>query len=245
MRIGILAAMSKEVALLSPLIQDCKEVSIDASGKMLYMDDAGTHPGILKVWTGKVEGHDVCLMQCGIGKVNSALNTRRLIEFFNPDLVINSGVAGGAGKAMNIGDLLIATEASYHDVWCGPGTEYGAADGMQQRIKCSQSIVNAARGILNTPDVKFGLICTGDKFISTPEEIKAIREIFPDVLACDMESAAIGQVCSLAGKEYAIVRVVSDTPGEGENISQYRNFWSEAPEKTFSALVRLLGALGA
>ena len=67
--------------------------------------------------------------------------------------------------------------------------------------------------------------------MSTPAEIAFIRSYFPDVKAVDMESAAIAQVCMMTGTPFGIVRVVSDTPGEGENISQYKNFWSEAPEK--------------
>lgn len=105
MRIVILAAMDKEVALLLPLLSGA--VATDLEG-------VGAH-------VGKIGDHDVCLLKCGIGKVNSALNAMRAIRAFNPRLVINSGVAGGADASMKVGSLLVATEAAYHDVWCGPG----------------------------------------------------------------------------------------------------------------------------
>ncbi len=227
MRIAILAAMSKELELLRPMLEKATPLTLEGR----------------EAWQGFIGPHLVCLMQCGIGKVNSALNTSRMLRAFEPELVINSGVAGGADTSMRVADLLIAEEAAYHDVWCGPGTEYGAADGFTPRLACSPLIIHAAKRSLSGDDVHFGLICSGDKFISTPEEVSEIKGHFPDALACDMESAAIGQVCREAGVPFAILRVVSDTPGSGENISQYRNFWNEAPEKSFRAIKSLLSGL--
>lgn len=227
MRIGILAAMGKEIQLLKPLIEELKEV--DFKGRTL--------------WVGKIGHNEVCLMQCGIGKVNSALNTQRLIEYFNPDLVLNSGVAGGADGSMHVADMLIATGAAYHDVWCGPDTVYGAADGFTAILPCNEKVVDVARKTLGDSKIRYGLICSGDKFISKAEEVAEIKSHFPDALACDMESASISQVCTEAGIPVNIIRVVSDTPGEAENISQYENFWTEAPQRTFSAIGTLLSAL--
>lgn len=228
MKIGILAAMRKELELLRPLLQECEERDIEGR----------------QAWFGKVGNSEVCLMQCGIGKVNSALMSRRLIEAFEPDLIINSGVAGGADPSMKIGTLLVATGAAYHDAWCGPGTEYGAADGFPPILECDRRLVERAETLLTGHGVREGLICSGDKFITTAEEIAEIKNHFPEALACDMESASIGQTCSEAGIPFAILRVVSDTPGQGENISQYENFWVEAPMKTFEAVGTLLHSLG-
>lgn len=223
MKIGILAAMDKEVALLLPLLKDMKEVDIDSR----------------KAYIGKMGHHEVCVMKCGIGKVNSALNAYRLIEFFHPDLVINSGVAGGADPSMKVGSILIATEAAYHDVWCGPGTNWGRMDGMPERFKMDANVVDSCRKSAS-PDVRFGLICSGDRFISKVEEVDFIKSVYPDALACDMESTSIAQTCSDCGVPFAVVRVVSDTPGQADNISQYQNFWTEAPEKTFNSVKSII-----
>ena len=59
-----------------------------------------------------------------------------------------------------------------------------------------------------------------------------------------MESASIAQACHMAGVPVAVIRVVSDTPGSGDNISQYKNFWSEAPEKTFRVISEIVSRLG-
>ncbi|MDE5796174.1 MAG: 5'-methylthioadenosine/adenosylhomocysteine nucleosidase [Muribaculaceae bacterium] len=226
MKIGILAAMDKELELLTELMENVTEEDYDG----------------LHLYRGVIGPHDITAAKCGIGKVNSALNAFRMIRSEYLDLIINSGVAGGADTSMPIDSLLIADGVAYHDVWCGPGTVYGAADGMEQIFKPDDRLVVMAHELLGKKDrnVRFGLICSGDKFISSPTEIEEIKTHYPDALAVDMESASIAQVCRMNGVPFNIVRVVSDTPGSGENVQQYRNFWSEAPHKTFESLRTLI-----
>lgn len=223
MKIAILAAMDKEMALLKNILVDNHEVDVDGS----------------KAYIGRIAGHEVLLAKCGIGKVNAALNTLRIIRYFQPELIINSGVAGGAA-GLKIGDLLVASAVGQHDVWCGPGTLEGAADGYDKLIPVGNRVLEIAREALDSSSTNFGVIATGDRFISKAGEIKRIHEVFPDAVAVDMESAAIGQTALSEGIDFNIVRVVSDTPGEGENVEQYKNFWSEAPDKTFAAVRKIL-----
>lgn len=225
MKILILAAMDKELELLKSLLLN--QMPKSESG-VDYIE-------------GNIGAHDVILAKCGIGKVNAALNTYRLVEALKPDLVINSGVAGGAG--LPVGSVLVADAVTYSDVWCGPGTEYGEADGYPLFFKPSGKVLETLAVQDEGHKLHFGLIATRDKFISTAGQIADIRSHFPDVRAVDMESGAIAQTCALCGVPFAVIRVVSDTPGEGENISQYQNFWTEAPQKTFTVVRRLLANL--
>lgn len=227
MKIAVLSAMDKELELVLGLMENVVEVSADG----------------ISAFKGKIGAHDVIAAKCGIGKVNSALNAFRIIQREHPDLVINSGVAGGADPSMRVGSLLVADGVAYHDVWCGPSTEEGAADGYPRIMIPSKTVLEAAHANLRGDNIRFGLICSGDRFISKAEEVAEIKRIFPDALACDMESASIAQTCMLCGVPFAIVRVVSDTPGEAENVSQYVNFWREAPERTFNALHTILSSL--
>lgn len=227
MKIGILAAMDKEVALLLPLLKDRTEIEF----------------GGRKAHVGFIGGKEVCVMKCGIGKVNSALNAFRMIDGFGPDLVINSGVAGGADASMAVGSLLIATEAAYHDVWCGPGTDWGQIDGMPRRFPMNETLLASCRLLPGLEEARYGLICSGDRFISKVEEVEFIKNEFPDALACDMESASIAHACREKGVPFAVVRVVSDTPGQADNISQYKDFWTTAPEKTFHAVKTIIDSL--
>lgn len=223
MKILVLAAMDKEVSLLADILENPRE----------------TLHGGEKLIEGEIGTHLVIIGKCGIGKVNSALNAYRLITELKPDLLLNSGVAGGAG--LPIGSILVADRISYSDVWCGPGTEYGQADGFPLYFKPSQEILEFAEN--HSDKLTKGLICSGDKFISSAEEISFIRSKFPDVNAVDMESASIAQTCFITSTPFGVIRVVSDTPGEGENISQYKDFWKEAPLKTFRVLKELIEGL--
>lgn len=222
MKIAILVAMDKELTLIKSLLSNPEEIKIE---------NVSLHHG-------SIATHDVYLSRCGIGKVNSALNTYRIIDALTPDLVINTGVAGGAG--LPVGSLLIADRVAYDDVWCGPSTIYGQADGCPLFFTPSKDVVELATKLFKADGYKFGLICSGDKFISSAEEIAFIRSHFPDVAAVDMESASIAQTCWLNNTSFNIIRVVSDTPGEGENLAQYENFWKDAPQKTFIALKTII-----
>lgn len=217
--------MQKELQLLISLIDSPEEMNI--KGVSLHKGSLGAH--------------EVYISKCGIGKVNSAITAFKVINAVGPDLVINSGVAGGAG--LPVGSLLIANKVAYYDVWCGPGTKYGEADGYPLFMTPSDDVIQLAKKVVGNDSTKFGLICSGDKFVSTAAEIAFIRSHFPDVCAVDMESASIAQTCIYCGVPFSIVRIVSDTPGEGENISQYKNFWDDAPLKTFSAVRTIIESL--
>ncbi len=221
MKILILAAMEKELQLLASLLEN---------------HDIRHIVGI-ELHHGDLSGHEIFVARCGIGKVNSAIGAYKCCMVIKPDLVVNSGVAGGAG--LPVGTLLIPDRVAYHDVWCGPGTEYGEAEGYPLFMRPDKNILEKASQLTGEKIKVGGLICSGDKFISTPEEIAFIRSHFPDVNAVDMESASIAQTCMTMEIPFAIIRMVSDTPGEGENVAQYNDFWIKAPQKTFEA-VRLI-----
>ena len=225
MKILILAAMQKEIELLLNILKNFH-----------YRDCNG-----IRIYEGNICNHKIAVAKCGIGKVNSAVNTFFLINALNPDLVINSGVAGGAG--VPVGSILIPDKVAYHDVWCGPGTEYGQANGFPLFMQTSPEILDLIKELDLESPIIYGLICSGDKFISTPEEIRFIKSKFPEVKAVDMESASIAQTCIMSKTPFAIIRIVSDTPGEGENISQYESFWSKAPETTFQILNLIIRSL--
>lgn len=229
MRILVLAAMQKELSLILEHMQGFEEVEADG----------------IKTYRGLMGNNEVIAARCGIGKVNSALRTLRLIRACKPELVINSGVAGGVDPSMRIGSVLVPDAVAYHDVWCGPGTEPGCADGCPLYFTPDARALGLMKelGAGSGAPYRFGLICSGDRFISRPEEVRAIKESFPEALGCDMESASIAHACHEEGVPFMVIRVMSDMPGGGENISEYENFWTEAPVKTFDALAGLLKKL--
>ena len=222
MNIGIIVAMSKELRLLLPLLNNRAESQID--GLMFHK--------------GEIGNNTVVAMQCGIGKVNAALGTLTMIKNFDIDLIINSGVAGGADRSVNVMDIVIGERVAYHDVYCGPESTLGAVQGFPLYYHASTKVLN------NLPDadsLRSGLICSGDQFIDTMEQIDRIKNMFPDALAVDMESAAIAQTCHLYNKDFISMRVISDSPGASHNNAlQYENFWETAPEHTFNVLHHII-----
>lgn len=224
MKIAIIVAMDKELEFLLPLISDKRNVKCDG----------------MDIVEGRMGRHDVAVMKCGIGKVNAAISTSELVDMYHPDILINTGVAGGADSSMNVLDVFVADGVAYHDVWCGPDTIHGQAYGCPLIFKPSVPKELMAK----LPEsVKVGLICSGDKFITTEDEIKEIKSHFSEALAVDMESAAIAHVCDRKKVPFMVIRVVSDTPGQAENISQYENFWTDAPTRTFDALSSIIKSL--
>ena len=229
MNIAVIVAMDKELKLVLAQMENKAEGEIEG----------------VKTYTGEIGRHKVTAFKCGIGKVNAALTAYKAVSRLQPDLVINSGVAGGTDESMHIGQILVAERIAYHDVWCGPGTVYGAADGYPEYFPADSKSVEVLKNLPEEAqsNIRYGLLCSGDKFISTPEEVADIKKHFPDSLGCDMESAALAQTCSMLGIPFLCLRVMSDMPGGGENISEYQNFWSEAPERSFSVVKNLLGSL--
>lgn len=225
MKIGIIVAMRKEFDLLKPLVHKAESKTID--GKTLL--------------SGTLGSHQVTVMQCGIGKVNAALGTSLLIHRFGPQLVINTGVAGAASPAVSVMDVVVGKQVAYHDVWCGPESTYGAVQGLPLYYGGDAAVLKL---LPHTAHVHHGLIVSGDQFVDTREQIDHIREHFPQALAVDMESGAIAQTCRLLQTRFVSLRVISDSPiARHDNTSQYRDFWTDAPQHTFAMVRQLLQQL--
>ncbi|MDE6158266.1 MAG: 5'-methylthioadenosine/adenosylhomocysteine nucleosidase [Muribaculaceae bacterium] len=226
MKIGIIVAMDKEMALLLPLISDASTANVNGTD----------------FHTGRIGRHSVVACKCGIGKVNAAIGALTLIENFHPDLVVNTGVAGGTGAGQDparVLDVVLAIEIAYHDVWCGPGTQRGQVPGFPARFECPLS--SEARTALGA---KEGLLVSGDIFVDAVEDLQRILALYPEAKAVDMESAAIAQTCYTKNVPFICLRVVSDTPGDGGNAAAYDTFWTDAPTRTFSSVERLLDIIG-
>lgn len=233
-KIAIIVAMQSEFELVSHILENAVTPELEGVQCML----------------GTLYGKRIILLKSGIGKVNAAMQVTSLIAEVRPDYIINSGVAGGIGAGLRQGDIVVGTECCYHDVWCGEG-QWGQIQGFPLKFKSNLELINAVRAIsfnseteeksaLNSQLV-YGLICTGDQFISDLATLQGIKKNFPDGQAVDMESAAIAQVCYAKGVPFMSLRIVSDTPGmEKDNTAQYFDFFAEAPKKTFSVLRQLI-----
>jgi adenosylhomocysteine nucleosidase len=186
---------------------------------------------------------NVLVQKCGIGKVNAALGAQRMINEFHPDAIISSGCAGGNGDDVNVQDVVVSKELTYHDVYCGTAidnsTQYGQVQGLPARYQADPYLLGKAQQLstLLTPHSTFhihpGLIVTGDWFVDSKEKMREIIGHFPDARAVDMESCAIAQTCYINHVPFISFRVISDIPLRDTDASQYHNFWDTIADHSF------------
>lgn len=217
-KIGIIAAMQKELNLY---LQEAKNYQTR---------EINNH----KFYLFNYSGCDVVLCISGMGKVCSAVTTAEMINHFNPDLIINMGVAGGIDSSLKIGDFVIADKVCYHDVWCGEPNLNGQMQGFPLYYNPPAKLLKLLSGH------KQGLVCSGDQFITASEKLKQIKTDFPQALAVDMESCSIAQTCFIFAKPFLSVRQISDTPNSDNNVEQYEKFWQNAPQHSAQMLHTIL-----
>ena len=231
MKIGVLTAMTSEYEQLATLLADVEKCEKDGISYLV----------------GRISSNEIILRQCGIGKVNAAIGTAELIRSFAPDAIVSTGVAGGIDTSLAVMDVVVSSSIVYHDVWCGMGCEYGQVQGMPALFPASEKLYKVAQGLNddseNITRIHSGLICTGDQFITSREELDKIKSNFPAGLAVDMESAAIAQTCHIYGVPFVSFRIISDTPGVDNHIEQYENFWGEMANRSFGVTRSFLSKL--
>lgn len=194
---------------------------------------------------GEIFGQEVVCCECGVGKVNAAMSAQIMIDRYHPDRIINSGIAGSLSEEIRIGDLVIADDCVQHDM---DVTEMGDPLGQIQfndevRIYLPADTATADRleKACQLPDdtqVFRGRIASGDVFISSRDHRQAIADIF-DALACEMEGAAVGQVCYRNAVPFTILRCISDDFNENDYMD-YMKFRSVAAEKTISVITEFI-----
>jgi adenosylhomocysteine nucleosidase len=207
MKIAIIGAMEPEITLLQQQLADCKTLSV-------------SH---LDVFIGTLNSHEIFLVQSGIGKVASALAASLLIHQFSPDLLINTGSAGGFDPELNIGDIVIADALTYHDVDVSHfGYERGQVPAMPKQYVTDRhagALAIEAAKQLGDMQVRTGLICSGDSFIGSDEAAAEIRAAFPEMKAVEMEGASIAQACYMMDTPCVVIRSLSDIAGKTSTVS--------------------------
>jgi len=247
--IAIVAALHAEIALLLQAMPDERRVRV-----------AGRD-----FWHGHLEGREVVLVLSRIGKVAAATTAALLLDRFDASAVIFTGVAGGLGAGVAVGDVVVATELLQHDLDASPlfprhevpltGIARFAADAAWQ-----QALALATQQVLAEPDAFLGgtarrefalgaprlhrgLIVSGDRFVSTEAESAALRTALPDALAVEMEGAAVAQVSHDFGVPFAALRIVSDRADDDAH-RDFERFVADVASRYSEAIVRRLLAAG-
>lgn len=216
-RLAIVAAMPEELQTVLDAIPD--EAPRQHAGRTF--------------WRGHWEGHEVVAVLSGIGKVAAATTTATLLSRFEVDAVLFTGVAGGLGDGVRVGDVVLATELLQHDLDASPlfprfeipgrgVSRLATHAALNEAVSAAARQALASRGPMpantQTPRVHEGLIISGDRFVSSASESLALREALPDALAVEMEGAALAQVCHDVGVPFAVVRTISDRADDTAHV---------------------------
>ena len=221
---GIIGAMEEEVESLRKELTGAKTTTL-----------AG-----MEFYEGKMDGVDVVIVRCGMGKVNAGICANTLINNFRCTKVINTGVAGSLDNQIDIGDIVVSVDACQHDFTVEdigfkkgeiPYTGLSAFPADATMRKKAVEAVHAA-----APDVQVfeGRVCTGDQFISSKEQKETIKSNFGG-MCCEMEGGAIAQVCYLNDTPFVIIRAISDKADDSEEMN-YELFKKDAAEHCASVV---------
>jgi adenosylhomocysteine nucleosidase len=207
LKIAVIGAMEQEVEALRATLENSQTETIAKS----------------EYTTGTINGKEVILLKSGIGKVNAAMATTILLEKYNPDVVINTGSAGGFDPELEVGAVVISDEVRHHDCDVTAfGYEIGQMAGMPAAYLADEKLINVAKeAVTEVGEHPFavGLICSGDVFMADPVRTEQVRKNFPTMKACEMEAAGVAQVCYQFEKPFVVIRALSDIAGKQSNLS--------------------------
>ena len=216
LKTGIIGAMDEEVRTLKSAVTNPKTTTL-----------AG-----VEFCEGTLDGATVVSVECGIGKVNAGICAQLLINIFGVDRIINTGVAGSLDASIDIGDIVVSTDAVQHDfdltpLGLAPGEMMGlGSNSFPADPTLRENAVNAIRECAPEIHVFEGRVCTGDQFISSSEQKNDIISKFGG-LCCEMEGGAIAQVCYQNKIPFVILRAISDK-ADGSAEMNYTEFVHEA-----------------
>jgi adenosylhomocysteine nucleosidase len=247
MTLALVSAMPQELQAVLDLLPDEQRVVV---GKRVF-------------WQGHLHGHAVVAVLCGIGKVAAANTTALLAERFGVSAIVMTGVAGGLGPGVKVGDMVVAEALLQHDMDASPifprhevpgyGRSRFASDAAltERLVGACEAILHDPRATLGeaalaafglqAPRVHRGLLVSGDRFVSRTTESQALQGELPDALAVDMESAAVAQVCADFGLPFAVVRTISDRADDAAHVDFPRFLEQVASRYSAAVVQRLLG----
>lgn len=197
-KLGIIGAMQEEVETLLERMENKKSVQKKVA---LFHE-------------GKLEGLDVVVVQCGVGKVNAAMCAQVLCDCFDVTHIVNTGIAGSLNAELDIADLVVSKDAMYHDFDCVHfGYEMGRVPGLDvTAFPADETLVSyafEAAETVNPGHTKIGRVASGDLFVAEKSAKERIIER-TNALCTEMEGAAIAQTAYRNGVPFVILRAISD-----------------------------------
>ena len=227
MKIGIIGAMQMEVDNLKEAMENQSTVTVSG----------------IRFVSGTIGEMDVVAEVCGVGKVFAAICAEAMILKFNPDMIINIGVAGTLTKDLGVLDVAVASDVLQHDMDTSAiGDPVGLISGVNQiYFPADEKMCRVLCDCLKDKGIHYvsGPIATGDVFMHDPEHKALIRERFRAV-ACEMEGGSIGHVCTVNNVPFAVLRAISD--GDGGALD-YQTFAEQAALRSIEIVLEFIARI--
>jgi len=226
--------MGQRIAIISAVHEELAEILA------LMPDEQRTVAAGREFWRGHLQGHEVLAVLSGIGKVAAATTATLLIDHFKVRRIVFTGVAGGLADGVRVGDVVLADALLQHDMDASPlfprhevplygcsefSTDAFLSAGLAQAARRVLAEVSAHVGDeavttfgLHAPRLHTGLIASGDRFVSTTAECRALQQALPQALAVEMEGAAVAQVCADYAVPFAAIRTISDRADDSAHV---------------------------
>ena len=240
--IGIIGAMEDEVNELISIMK----TEAEASGETIDVKNIAT----MNFYIGKIKGKEIVLVHSGIGKVNAASTAQILISVFNVDAIINTGIAGSLNAKIDIGDIVLSTDAMEHDIDMKFGMKKGDIQDQETSIykaddnireKAKKAFENACKKENLATKIYEGRILSGDQFIDEYEVKEELVSTFNGI-CCEMEGAAIAHVAWLNNTPFLIVRSISDK-ADGSLYMDYFECKKIAIKNSVTLITELMSVL--
>ena len=210
--IAIICAMAEE---RDALLKKMKDVTVKDGKKLHYRDSFLDN----RFYEGKIGNKEVVITMCGVGKVFASIVTTLLLEEYNPELVINLGCAGSVNKDVHVGDVVVANRVAD---WEAEFPEWERSIyGKQVSFGCSKRVTDLVNQLSSKTKIHVGPIVSADAFISRDEQVKTIKQFFPEALCGEMEGSAVVACCYAKGVDVTIIRSISDETLKEDNYSQF------------------------
>ena len=224
--IGIIAAMDVEMKSLRSYMENTETEVISG----------------IRFVRGTLEGKDVVTAVCGIGKVFAALCAQTMILHYHPQCIINTGVAGTLTDALTIGSIAVSSAVVQHDMDTSPlGDPVGLISGINKvELPADRLLTGQLSACAKVMGIKTatGVIASGDQFVASVERKAFIVEHFK-AIACEMEGAAVGQVCYVNKVPFCVLRAISDS-ADGSSHMDYPTFVQMAAEQSVALMRRFM-----
>ena len=222
--IGVIGALKEELKIIKEQMEKIERQNILGSD----------------FYCGMISGKKVVVCESSIGKINAAVTASAMIMEYNPNVIINTGIAGSLKDKVKIMDVVVANRISAHD----EGKVFNRYYPFINSVDINEKYVKIAKDAYvnlyeNLENLYIGEVITGDEFINSDDQKEKIKKYFKNALVVDMECWAIAKVCYRANKNFIVIKTISDNANDNAD-DNYNNFINLSANKSAKIVIKII-----